>query len=124
MTFQSKISQWRNVGRFCARRVADYGDLFQIELAETKTRVLHECVALVALAIGAMFSLSFISIAVIVTSITSPYFVEVAWGVAGVWLLVTIAAWLVMRSRRPAEPFELLRRELERDMQAIKEASQ
>jgi uncharacterized membrane protein YqjE len=123
MTVQSKIATWRSVGRFCARRVSDYGELFRIELAETKARVLGEVVALVALAIGALFTLSFLCIAIIATAAGTPYFLQVAWGVAGAWLLVTLTAALVMRSRRAAEPFQTLRTEIERDLQAIKEAS-
>lgn len=86
MTIQSKIMQWRNAGRFCAARISDYGELFQIELAETKTRVLSEVVAFVALAVGALFTLSFVCIAVIISAAGTPYFIQVAWGVAGAWL--------------------------------------
>jgi uncharacterized membrane protein YqjE len=124
MTIQSKIMQWRNAGRFCAARNSDYGELFQIELAETKTRVLSEVVAFVALAVGALFTLSFVCIAVIISAAGTPYFIQVAWGVAGAWLFITLIAGLVLRSRRPSEPFQTLRRELERDIHAIKEASQ
>jgi uncharacterized membrane protein YqjE len=123
VTVQSKIEKWRNVGRFCAQRASDYTELFRIELVETKSRMLHEFVALVALAIGALFTLSFVCIAIIVTAAKTPYFVHVTWGVAGAWLLFTLVAALVMRSQRPAEPFETLRAEVERDLQAIKEAS-
>ena len=79
--------------------------------------MLHEVVALVALAIGALFTLSFISIAIIVTAAKSAYVVH------GSWLLVTLAAVFVMRSQRPTEPFQTLRTEVNRDLQAIKEAS-
>ncbi|SAL06168.1 hypothetical protein AWB81_07472 [Caballeronia arationis] len=123
MTMQAKFAKWRNVGLFCAQRASDYAELFSIELAETRSRMLHEVVALVALAIGALFTLSFVSIAIIVTAAKSAYVVHVAWGVAGAWLLVTLAAVFVMRSQRPPEPFKSLRAEVNRDLQAIKEAS-
>lgn len=123
MTVQSKIARWRNVGRLLSRRIWDYSELFRIEMAETKSRLLHEVVALVALAIGALFTLSFFCIAVIITAAGSPYFVAVAWGVAAVWLLVTLVAGILMRSRHPAEPFQTLRTEIERDLEAVKESN-
>lgn len=124
MTIQRKIADWRRIGHFCTRRLVDYGELIPIELAETKKRVLHEVVALVALTIGALFTLSFVSIAVIVTSVGTPYLVLTAWCVAGAWLAVTVIAVIVMMSRKPAQPFQLLREELRRDVDAIREAAQ
>ncbi|KND57506.1 hypothetical protein BSCH_01409c [Candidatus Paraburkholderia schumanniana] len=124
MTIQRKIANWRRISQFCARRVTDYGELIPIELAETKTRVLHEVVALVALAIGALFTLSFVSIAVIVTAFDTPYLVLTAWCVAAAWLAISVIAVIVMMSRRPAEPFQLLRDQLRRDMDAIREVAQ
>jgi uncharacterized membrane protein YqjE len=124
MTIQKKISSWRSIGRFCTARLVDYGELIPIELAETKKRVLHEVVAMVALAIGALFTLSFVSIAVIVTAVGTPHLVLTAWCVAGVWLAVAVIAVIVMMSRKPAEPFQLLRNELRRDVDTIREAAQ
>ena len=122
MSAQSKIMRWRNVGRFCAQRVADYGELFRIELAETKTRLLHEVIALVALAVGALFTLSFLCIAIIVTAWGTPYFLSVVWGVAATWLIVTIVAFLVLRVQRTGQSFQTLQRELRRDVESVKEA--
>jgi len=122
MSAQSKITRWRNVGRFCTRRVADYGELFRIELAETKTRVLHEAIALVALAVGALFTLSFLCIAIIASAWGTPYFLIVVWGVAATWLVVTIAAFFVLRAQRPGQSFQTLQQELQRDVESVKEA--
>jgi uncharacterized membrane protein YqjE len=122
MSAQSKITRWRNIGRFCTRRVADYSELFRIELAETKTRLLHEVIALVALAVGALFTLSFLCIAVIASAWGTPYFLRVVWGVAATWLVVTIAAFLVLRAQRPGQSFKSLQQELQRDVESVKEA--
>jgi uncharacterized membrane protein YqjE len=122
MSAQSKITRWRNVGRFCTRRFADYGELFLIELAETKTRLLHEVIALVALAVGALFTLSFLCIAIIASAWGTPYFLSVVWGVAATWLVVTIAALLVLRAQRPGQSFQTLQREFQRDVESVKEA--
>ncbi|SAK85122.1 hypothetical protein AWB80_05741 [Caballeronia pedi] len=124
MTIQKTISNWRRIGHFCAGRFVDYGELIPIELAETKKRVLHEIVALVALTIGALFTLSFVSIAVIVTAVGTPHLVLTAWCVAGAWLAVAVIAVIVMMSRKPAEPFQLLRDQLRRDVEAIREVAQ
>jgi uncharacterized membrane protein YqjE len=122
MSVQSKITRWRNVSRFCVRRVGDYGELFRIELAETKTRLIHEVIALVALAVGALFTLSFLCIAIIASAWRTPYFLLVVWGVAATWLVVTVAAFLVLRAQRPGQSFETLQREAQRDLEAIREA--
>jgi len=124
MTIQRKIANWRRIGHFCTRRLVDYGELIPIELAETKKRVLHEVVALVALTIGALFTLSFVSIAVIVTAASPPYLVLTAWCVAGAWFAVAVIAVIVMMSRKPAQPFQMLREQLQRDADAIREAAQ
>ena len=68
MSVQSEITRWRDVSRFYAQRVSDYGELLRIELAETKTRLLREVIALVALAVSALFTLSFLCIAVIASA--------------------------------------------------------
>jgi hypothetical protein len=101
MSVQSKITRWRNVSRFCVRRVGDYGELFRIELAETKTRLIHEVIA---------------------SAWRTPYFLLVVWGVAATWLVVTVAAFLVLRAQRPGQSFETLQREAQRDLEAIREA--
>ena len=122
MSAQSKIMRWRNAARFCAQRVTDYGELIRIELAETKTRLLHEVIALVALAVGALFTLSFLCIAIIATAWGTPYFLSVVWSVAATWLVVTIAAFLVLRAQRPGQSFQTLQQELQRDVESVKEA--
>src|ERR1700674_138808 len=119
MSAQSKITRWRNVRRFCARRVADYGELFRIELAETKTRLLHEVIALVALAVGALFTLSFLCIAIIASAWGTPYFLSVVWGVAATWLVVTIAAFLVLRAQRPGQSFQRFQQDQNRDVESV-----
>ena len=124
MTIQRKISNWRRIGHFCTTRLIDYGELIPLELAETKKRVLHEIVAMVALTIGALFTLSFISIAVIVTAVGTPYLVLTAWCVAGAWLAVAVISVIVMMSRKPAEPFQLLRDQVRRDVDTIREVAQ
>jgi uncharacterized membrane protein YqjE len=123
MSVQSKIAQWRHVGRFCAQRVSDYGELFRIELAETKSRLLHEVVALIALAVCTLFTLSFLCIAIIASAIGTPYFLAVVWGVAGIWAIVTVAAFFVVRTRHPAQPFQTFQSEFQRDLHAINEAT-
>ncbi len=122
MSIQSKITRWQNVGRFCSSRVADYGALFLVELASTKAKIMRELIAVVVLAVGVLFTLSFLCFAVIATAWQTPYFLAVVWGIAALWLLVSVAAFLGVRSQKPAESFKVLQSELQRDMAAVKEA--
>jgi uncharacterized membrane protein YqjE len=122
MSIQSKITRWRNVGLFCAARTGDYGELFLAELAQAKARVLRELLAMVGLAVGILFTLSFLCFAVIATAWQTPYFLAVVWGVAGLWLVVSITAFIVLRNQKPTEPFKNLQSEVRSDMAAVKEA--
>ncbi|WP_322104203.1 phage holin family protein [Paraburkholderia sp. J41] len=122
MSIHSKLDRWRNVSRFLSARLTDYGQLFSIELAETRARVMREMIALVALAVGGLFTLSFLCIALIATAWNTPYFLHVVWGIAAAWLVMSIAALLVVRSQRPAKSFGLLKDEVRADIETLKEA--
>ena len=122
MAIQAKIMRWRHVGQFCTARVADYAELFLVELAQTKTRVMRELIGLVALAVGVLFTLSFLCFAVIATAWGTPYFLAVVWGIAGVWLAVSVGAFFVVRNQKPTERFKVLRSEIQNDVAAVMEA--
>ena len=47
MSIQSKVNQWSTVSRFCMDRMADYGELISIELAQARAQLAHEVIALV-----------------------------------------------------------------------------
>lgn len=122
MSLQSNLSKWHNVGQFCVERLADYGDLIALELNDTKKRVVREVGAVVAMAVAALFALSFICIAIIATAWGTSYFLQVVWGVAGAWLLVLLIAFLVARAQKPAGPLHIVRSELRSDLDALKES--
>jgi uncharacterized membrane protein YqjE len=122
MPIFSKIKRWQNIGQFLLRRIDDYGPLFVIELAQTKNKIVRELIAMVALAVGVLFTLSFLCIAIIITACATPYFLTVVWGVAAFWLVISLAAFFIMRGQAPAEPFKELRTQAESDMNAIQEA--
>jgi uncharacterized membrane protein YqjE len=122
MSIYLRARCWRNVGRFYARRVADYSELFSIELEQARARLVREVIALVALAVAALFTLSFLSIAVIATAMETRYFIQVAWGVAGVWLLLCVVSYVVVRAQRPAHSFSGLREEIRTDLETVREA--
>jgi uncharacterized membrane protein YqjE len=122
MQIHSKVKSWRNVGRFCANRIADYAELFSIELEQTRTRLVRELIALVALAVAGLFALAFLSIAVIATALGTPYFVKVAWGVAGVWVVLSLASHVVVRAQRPVRLFQVMREEIRSDLETVQEA--
>jgi uncharacterized membrane protein YqjE len=122
MSIHQRATSWRNVGRFYASRVAEYGELFSIELEQARTRLVREVIALIVLAVAALFSLSFLSVAVIATALGTRYFVDVAWGVAGLWLVLCIGSYLVVRAQRPARSFDGLRDEIRQDLETAREA--
>lgn len=117
------VHAWKAVRAFCVQRGGDYAELISLELADTKAKLLRELIAMVALAIGLLFALSFLCIALIATAFGTPYFIDVVWGVAGSWIAVSIAAFFVLRAQlRRASHFAALRPELRKDAQVIKEA--
>ncbi|MGN6666333.1 MAG: phage holin family protein [Trinickia sp.] len=122
MSIHSKLDRWRNVSRFVVGRLSDYGQLLSIELAETRVRLVREIIALVALAVSGLFTLSFLCIALIATAWNTRYFLPVVWAIAGVWLLASIVALLIIRAQRPAQSFRVLKGELHADLETVNEA--
>ena len=57
-----------------------------------------------------------------VNCLGTPYFLRVVWCVAATWLVVTIAAFLVLRAQRPGQSFKTLQQEIQRDVESVKEA--
>ena len=104
MSIHTKVSQWRNVARFCSSRAVDYAELLALELDEAKARLVREVIAMVVLAVAGMFTLSFLCVAIIVTAWNTPYVVAVAWGVAAAWLVISIITFAMMKTQKPAEP--------------------
>ncbi|WNC94820.1 phage holin family protein [Paraburkholderia sp. FT54] len=122
MSMRSKVTKWRNVGRFCVERATDYGELIGVELEETRKRLVRELSALVALAVAGLFTLSFVCIAIIATAWRTPYFLPVVWGVAAMWLVVSIVSLLFVRSQKPGRSLHVLQGELRTDLDTLKEA--
>ncbi|MGF6602359.1 putative membrane protein YqjE [Paraburkholderia sp. GAS448] len=122
MSIHSKLDRWRNVSQFLVARLSDYGQLFSIELAETRARVIREIIALVVLAVSGLFTLSFFCFALIASAWNTPYFLAVVWGIAVVWLIASVAALLICRTQRPGQSFGVLKDELRADLETVKEA--
>ncbi|GAB2909477.1 hypothetical protein GCM10027093_54480 [Paraburkholderia jirisanensis] len=122
MSIHSKVTQWGNVSRFCVERLADYSELLSLELAQTRTRLLREVIALVALAVAGLLTLSFVCIAIIATFWATPYFIHAVWGVAIGWLVLSVAAFVVFSMQRPVWSFQALQHEIHNDLDAVKEA--
>ncbi|WP_345814515.1 phage holin family protein [Paraburkholderia sp. PREW-6R] len=122
MSVRAKITKWRNVGRFCVERASDYGELLGVELEETRKCLVRELSALVALAVAALFTLSFVCIAIIATAWQTPYFLQVVWGVAAAWLVISIVSLLIVRAQKPGRSLHVLQREIRSDLDTLKEA--
>jgi uncharacterized membrane protein YqjE len=122
MSIRSKVTKWQNVGRFCIERATDYGELLGVELEETRKRLVRELSALVALAVAALFTLSFLCIATIATAWGTPYFLQVVWAVAGMWLVLSVVSLIIVRSQKPGRSLELLHNEIREDIDTLREA--
>ena len=122
MSIHSRVTKWRNVGRFCAERAADYSELLALELEQTKKRLIRELGALVAMAVAALFALAFVCIAIIATAWQTSYFLPVVWGVAAGWLVLARLSFLVVRAQKPARSLHVLHDEVLRDLDTLKEA--
>jgi hypothetical protein len=122
MSIHSRVTKWRNVGRFCAERAADYSELLALELEQTKKRLIREVGALVAMAVAALFALAFVCIAIIATAWQTSYFLPVVWGVAAGWLVLALLSFLVVRAQKPARSLHVLHDEVLRDLDTLKEA--
>ena len=122
MSIHSRVTKWRNVGRFCAERAADYSELLALELEQTKKRLIRELGALVAMAVAALFALAFVCIAIIATAWQTPYFLSVVWGVAAGWLVLSLLSFLVVRAQKPARSLHVLHAEVLSDLDTLKEA--
>jgi uncharacterized membrane protein YqjE len=122
VSLQSNLSRWRNVGQFCIERIADYSELVALEMDDTKKRLVRELGALVVMALAALFALSFLCIAVIATAWGTPYFLTVVWGVVGLWIVVTLIAFLVARAQKLSEPLHIVQSEIRSDLDALKES--
>jgi uncharacterized membrane protein YqjE len=122
MSIRSKVTRWRNVGRFCVERATDYGELLGVELEETRKCLVRELSALVALAVAGLFTLSFVCIAIIATAWGTPYFLPVVWGVAAMWLIVSFISLLLVLAQKPGRSLHVLQREIRSDLDTLKEA--
>jgi hypothetical protein len=122
MSIHSKVTQWGNVSRFCVERLGDYSELLSIEASRMRTRLMREVIALVALAVAGLFTLSFVCIAIIATFWATPYFIHVVWAVAGAWLVLSIVALVMFRMQRPVWSLDALQEEIRNDLNTVKEA--
>ncbi|MBP0595405.1 phage holin family protein [Paraburkholderia sp. LEh10] len=122
MSIHSKVTQWGNVSRFCIDRLADYSELLSIELARARTAFTREVIALVALAVAGLFTLSFFCIALIATAWGTPHFLNVAWSIAGAWFVLSIASYVVLHGQKPTRSFDGLQVEIREDLQTLREA--
>ncbi|MGF6574035.1 Putative Holin-X, holin superfamily III [Paraburkholderia fungorum] len=122
MSLHSNLSRWRNVGQFCIERIADYSELVALEVDDTKRRLVREVVAVIVMAVAALFALSFLCIALIATAWGTPYFLTVVWGVAILWMVVTLASLIVARAQKLSEPLHIVQSEIRSDLDALRES--
>lgn len=93
-----------------------------MEVDDTRRRLAREVVAVVVMAVAALFALSFLCIAVIATAWGTPYFLTVVWGVAILWVVVTLGAFIVARAQKLSEPLHIVQSEIRSDLDALRES--
>jgi hypothetical protein len=84
MSVQTKLARWRMLANFALCRLGDYAELLSIEAADARARLLREFIALAAVTVSGLFTLSFFCIALIASAWSKPYFLYVVWDCNGV----------------------------------------
>jgi len=118
-----RVRAWKRLALSALGLVATTRSCCRSSSRITKAKLLRELIAMVALALGLLFALSFLCIALIATAFGMSYFIDVVWGVAAAWIAVSIAAFFVLRVQlRDASHLVALRSELRKGAQVSKEA--
>ncbi|WP_367305181.1 phage holin family protein [Burkholderia multivorans] len=110
------------MAHFSATRLADYATLAAIELEVARKSFLRDMVLYAVVGLSATFGLAFACMAAIVTAARTPYLTETAWVVAAFWILASIGSFITVRVSARRGSLSILREELQRDVQAIKES--
>ncbi|TDG03418.1 phage holin family protein [Paraburkholderia guartelaensis] len=122
MSVQTKLARWRMLANFALCRLGDYAELLSIEAADARARLLREFIALAALTVSGLFTLSFFCLALIASAWSKPYFLYVVWGIAVAWLVLSLVALCAFRALSPAPAFRLVKDEMRADLETLREA--
>jgi uncharacterized membrane protein YqjE len=116
------IRKIKHVLSFSAERIGDYAELLQIELALFKQGVVKTVISYVVMVVSMMMFLTFVSVAVLVTSWDTPYRVIVAWAITAVWFVLALISFYLARTALTPSPLGELGDEIRRDVAAIRES--
>lgn len=120
-----QIGRLKSIAQFVGGRVGPYGELLKLELALYRQSLVITILGYVGLALCTLFAATFISVAILVTYWDSPARTAVAWYLAGGWVLLGLASYLVGRITSPkGEPFSELVEQLRLDVDAIRSSDE
>ncbi|MGA2553119.1 MAG: hypothetical protein ABSF50_23505 [Burkholderiaceae bacterium] len=114
------IRRARLAAAFIHERSADYVQLAHLDFLEFREEIIKVSLSLGMLAIGGLFFIGFLSLAIIATAWDSGYRLLAVWGVCGGWgvLSVIAAAWAKASLAGPI-PFLHLTRVIIDDLNAV-----
>ncbi|WP_175682190.1 phage holin family protein [Burkholderia cenocepacia] len=122
MALLSRLGKWSHAAQFSVACLTDYANLAAIELGLARKRFMRDLILYAMLGLSVMFGLAFVCVAAIVSAANTRYLIEVAWAVAGFWVLASIGALLVVRTRDEHGTFSVLSEELQRDIRTVRES--
>ncbi|MBR8211712.1 hypothetical protein KDW61_23915 [Burkholderia cenocepacia] len=122
MALLSRLGKWSHAAQFSVARLTDYANLAAIELGLARKRFMRDLILYALLGLSVMFGLAFVCVAAIVSAANTRYLIEVAWAVAGFWVLASIGALLVVCTRDEHGTFSVLSEELQRDIRTVRES--
>lgn len=116
-----RLRRIRRIAEFVVERSGDYVELAGIELSLFRSALVTTMIGGVAMLFCSLFTLAFISVAAIVSFWDTEHRVLAAWAVAGAWLLLTLIAFFVVKSKAPkASPLTELSRQVRLDTAAVR----
>jgi hypothetical protein len=115
------IRKARLAAAFFHERSAEYVQLAHLDFLEFREELIKVTLSVGTLAVGGMFFMAFLSLAIIVTAWDSNYRVVAAWAVCGGWaVLCLIAAAYGKAALAGPKPFVRLARVLIDDISAVR----
>ncbi len=118
-----QVRKFKLIAAFANARRSDYAELASAEWSEFSHGVVKVAIGGILALIGALFVLTFASVAVIVTAWESDWRVLTAWLVAAAWLAVGGAGgFMVFSALRGMHPFQQVRDEFSKDIAVVQAA--
>jgi uncharacterized membrane protein YqjE len=118
---RERLAYYKRLAQFVNVRIGNYVELGLLEVTLYKNALLRSIVAYVAMLFCILFSLAFLSIAVLVSYWDTDVRVTTAWWIFGVWLVLALIALLYAQGTAPQDaPASVLSEQIKLDLHAIR----